>query len=158
MDLMRHIPYKSNLSKWNKNIVSHTYTAHSTQSSTYTLAITLIPPSTKHTSKYQIERNKVVARDKCLRANDLSLLFFEFFFHFFSTSNCSSWCCFFTHPFHKLSFALFFGAYAMENFFHLHSMYFRSLWAVLCVFCFSSLCPVTQYTELKSRLNRIRNV
>lgn len=80
---MRHIPYKSNLSKWNKNIVSHTYTAHSTQSSTYTLAITLIPPSTKHTSKYQIERNKVVARDKCLRANDLSLLFFEFFFHFF---------------------------------------------------------------------------
>lgn len=48
---------------------------------------TYAPAQQKHMSRYQIERNKVVARDKCLRANDLSLLFFRIFLHFiFSTT------------------------------------------------------------------------
>lgn len=128
---MRHIPYKSNLCKWNKNIVSHTYT-HAQQ----------------HMSKYQIERNKVVARDKCLRANDLSLLFFNIFHHFFFHGLCFS-CLALLHS-HSIHFIRSFliGAFAIRKLLQfLHIFHGWSCCYCCCWCCFSSLCPVTQYSS-----------
>lgn len=65
---------KSNLTKWNKDGRKHTHTRTSQEKKIFLFFSSLTN---------RIDGNKVVARNKWLRANDLSLLIFNFLHIFF---------------------------------------------------------------------------
>lgn len=86
---------KSKFIKWNKDGRANTHFSHPyyhTQPGTHAeMEIKVLVSSINEEKNHQIEGNKVVARDKWLQANDLSLLIFTvfllFFFIFFSPFN-----------------------------------------------------------------------
>lgn len=109
----------------------------------------------QHTSKYQIERNKVVARDKCLRANDLSLLFFEHFFFFISFLTLLHVCYMALLPSHSIIIHSLFSYWRLC---YIRKLFpFSLLPKLLLLLLFISL-PRNVIFQLKSRLNRIRKI